>query len=329
MSDLLIGLLGVLLSTNQPAAASNLVKEATGLSVSVVNTNDPVDVEYHKLLDEDDNARAEVDKWIKDSNAIEEKGGGKTVTLKGRIEQRFADVKKSYENFLQRHPKHAAAHLAYGAFLNELGEDYEGSVEMEKALELDPKNPAAWNNLANYYGHRSPVKKAFEYYQKAIDLDPKEAVYYWNFATTVYLFRKDAMEYYKINEQEVFDKALDLYRQAIKLDPTNFELAADYANSFYGTKPPRWEDGLKAYQSALKVARDDIERQGIYTHLARIEINLEKFDDAHNHLNQVTNQMYLHLKQTLTKNLEKAEKKSEASSTNTTSTLSATAPEKK
>lgn len=309
MSDLLIGLLGVLLSTNQPAAASNLVKETTGASVSIVNTNDPVDVEYHKVLDEDDNARAEVDKWIKESYALEEKGGGKTVTLKGRMDQRFAEVKKSYENFLQRHPNHAAGHLAYGAFLNEIGEEYEGSVEMEKALQLDPKNPAAWNNLANYYGHRSPVKKSFEYYQKAIDLDPKAAVYYWNFATTVYLFRKDAMEYYKINEQQVFDKALDLYREAIKRDPKNFELAADYANSFYGTKPPRYEEGLKAYQHALTVARDEVEREGIYTHLARIEINLGQFEQARFHLNGVTNEMYAHLKQTLTKKLEKDEKK--------------------
>src|SRR4029078_1222259 len=132
--------------------------------------------------------------------------------------------------------------------LNEQGDEYEGSKHMEKALELDPKNPAAWNNLANYYGHRSPVKKSFEHYAKAIELDPKEPVYYWNFGTTVYLFRKDAMEFYKIDEKQVFDKALDLYRKALKLDPTNFVLSSDYANSFYGTKPPRYEEGLKAWE---------------------------------------------------------------------------------
>ncbi len=308
MSNLLVGLLSALVATNQPAAVSNLVKKTTGVSVEVVNTNDPVDVEYHKVLAEDDAAREEVDKWIRDSQAFAEKGAGSpNATLNARIDQRFAEVKKQYEAFLTKNPKHAKARLAYGAFLGEIGEEWEGAQEMEKARELDPTNPAAWNNLANYYGHRSPVKKSFEYYAKAIELDPNEPVYRWNFATTVYLFRKDAMEFYKINEQQVFDKALDLYRQAIKLDPSNFILATDYAESFYGTKPPRYEDGLVAWTNALNVAHDEVERQGVHTHFARIKINLGRFDEARKHLDQVTNEMYLHLKQTLTKNLEKKE----------------------
>ncbi len=310
MSNLLVGLLGALVATNQPAAVSNIVKDTTGLTLKVetVNTNDPVDVEYHKVLAEDDAARAEVDKWIEEGNAFSAQGAGSpTTTLNARIDQRFAEVKKAYDTFLRNNPNHAKAHLAYGAFLTEIREEFEGSKEMEKALELDPKNPAAWNNLANYYGHRSPVKKAFEYYAKAIELDPKEPTYYWNFGTTVYLFRTDASEFYKINEQQVFDKALDLYRQAIKLDPTNFILATDYAESFYGTKPPRYEDGLVAWTNALAVARDDIEREGVHTHLARIKINLGRFDEARKHLSIVTNQMYTSLKTTLTRNLEKKE----------------------
>ena len=45
---------------------------------------------------------------------------------------------------------------------------------------LDPKNPAAWNNLASVYGHHGPMAKAFEYYTKAIELNPGESVYYHN-----------------------------------------------------------------------------------------------------------------------------------------------------
>ena len=73
---------------------------------------------------------------------------------------------------------------------------------------LDPKNPAVWNNLANFYGEHGPITNAFVDYAQAIALEPAEPVYYQNFATTVYLFRKDVREFYNINEQQVFDKAL-------------------------------------------------------------------------------------------------------------------------
>ena len=205
-----------------------------------------------------------------------------------------------------RPPDSAHGCLAFGSFLNDT-HDEDGAVEQwEKARELDPKNPAAWNNLANFYGHRGPVKKAFEYYAKAIELDGHESVYYHNLATTVYLFRVDAEEYYHMTEDQVFDKSLGLYRKAIELDPDDFVLFSDYAESFYGTKPPRWQDGLAAWTSALKIAHDDAEREGVYIHLARINLKLGNFDAARRSLNEVTNSMYTVLKGRLTRNLNEA-----------------------
>jgi len=47
-----------------------------------------------------------------------------------------------------------------------------------KALALETNNPAIYNNLANIYGHHGPIKKAFEYYDKAIQLNPNLAQAY-------------------------------------------------------------------------------------------------------------------------------------------------------
>ena len=113
--------------------------------------------------------------------------------------------------------------MAYGSFLDDIGDEEAGKAQFENASQIDPKNPAAWNNLANYYGENGPLTNAFADYARAIELDPTEPVYYQNLATTVYLFRKDAREFYGINEQQVFDKALELYRKAIQLDPENFD----------------------------------------------------------------------------------------------------------
>ncbi len=315
MSNLLIGLLSALVATNQPAALSNFVAQTTGAPVNAPDPNDPVEKEYKKLLEQDDAAQEEVDKWIRDEAAFREQGAGLPgATLRARVEHRFKPVREAYEDFLRRHPEHARAHLAYGSFLHDT-HDEEGGVEhWEKARELDPENPAAWNNLANHYGHRSPVKKAFEYYAKAIELNPREPVYYQNFATTVFLFRQDAMEFYKINEQQVFSKSLGLYRQAIKLDPNNFELASDYAMTYYGIKPVPTDEALGAWEYALKVAPNETDREGVFVHLARFKLNAGRFDEARKDLNRVTNEVYDVLKNRLLRNLEKQE--TEAKGTN-------------
>ncbi len=320
MNDLLIGVLGALLATNQMSAVSNVVHQKTGLAVNVPDKNDPVEKEYQKLLEEDDTAQAEVDKWIKEDQQFKEKGAGiQSGTLRGRILQRFEPVKKGYDDFLKRHPNHSRARLAYGSFLSDIGEEDAGREQCEKARDLDPKNPSPWNNLANYYGHNGPVAKAFECYEKAVELNPNEPVYYQNFATTVYLFRQDAAAHFKITEQQVFEKAMGLYRKALELDPDNFLLATDFAQSYYGYKPPKignaetdrktadkfTEDALAAWRVALKLARDDVERQGVYIHFARIQINAGRFEGARKNLELVTNEMFNATKKNLFKKMNR------------------------
>lgn len=304
----MVGLLSAVLSTNTPQAVSNLVaEEKIVLPVTVVTTNDPVADEYHRILVDDDAAEKDILRWSDDAEAFDKAAGtDPKVTLHLRIQQRLDGVRREYETFLQQHPQHVNAHLAFGSFLNDT-HDEDGAVKQwDTARLLAPTNPAPWNNLANYYGHRGPVKKAFEYYAKAIELDPNESVYFHNLAVTVYLFRKDAEEYFNLTEQQVYDKSLELYRQAIKLAPDDFVLFSDYAESFYGTNPPRWKDGLEAWTEALKIAHDEDEREGVYIHLARINLKLGRFDEARMRLSGVTNAGYAVLKNRLTRNLDQA-----------------------
>jgi len=308
VSDLTIGLLGALLATNQPLAVSNLVEQQTGVSVAIANPNDPAEKELQQLMESDDAALAEVDQWIQTNNALMATGMGESKeALNQRIRVRLDTVRTNYASFLRRHPDSSRGYLAYGTYLDDIGDEEAGKVQFENASQIDPKNPAAWNNLANYYGENGPLTNAFADYARAIELDPSEPVYYQNLATTVYLFRKDAREFYGINEQQVFDKALALYRKAMQLDPDNFELATDYAESYYGIRPLRTNDALVSWTNALNTAHNDVEREGVFIHLARVKTIAMLFDEVRPQLDAVTNAFYADIKKQLERNLVERE----------------------
>lgn len=304
VSDLLIGLLGALISTNPVLATSNLVQRTTGLTLPVVNPKDPVEMEYKRILEEDDKAQAEVDSWIQDNQKFGEQGAGiSDSTLNARIDQRLVPVVRSYEDFINHHPDHARIRLAYGSFLTDVGRDQEALVHWERARELEPTNAAAWNNLAGYYGHFGPISRCLEYFAKAIELAPRESVYYHSLGTMVFLYRKDSKEVFKLeDDQAVFRRALELYEKALQFDPSNFAIATDLAQTYYYLKPAKTGDAEKdrraedafmekatsAWNQAQKLAHDDLERQGVSVHLARVNLEHGRFDAARRHLEAVT-----------------------------------------
>ncbi len=318
MSDLLVGALAVLLAMNLTAAPGNPVVPPTGITASVPNTNDPVEQELQKLLVADDAAQEAAEKLIAEADQPPDPLLAPTqLTLRARLDEKFKPVREGYEDFIQRHPKHARGWMAYASFLHDTGDEKDAIERYEKARELDPKDPAAWNNLANIYAHIGPVEKAFPYYDEAIRLKPDEPLYLHNFGTLVFLFRKDATNYFKCDEQEVFARALALYDRALKLDPKNFPLASDVAQTYYGIKPPSTktpeearaaelhlaDQALASWTNAFSIAGDGVEREGVYLHFARWNIRVGRFAEARTNLTSVTNTMYAQVKQRLERNL--------------------------
>lgn len=285
----------------QPAIAAS--KSPAPAKSSTANA-DPVEADFQKVMALDDTAHEEIDKWIKENGAFAQKGAGLSqAVLSLRIEQRLEPVKKAYEGFLQRHPTHARGQLAFGSFLNDIGEEADARKRWEKALALDSTNPAAFNNLANSYGQTGPVSKAFELYAKAIELNPRQPIYYHNLASVIALHRKDAAEHYRFSEQQVLRHALSLYRLAQQFDAGNFQLATDIAQVFYGLQPPDHEAAIAAWTAVLPLARTDLEREATQLHLARVKAAAGKLNEARLHLNSVTNAALTSMKGRLSREL--------------------------
>jgi Tfp pilus assembly protein PilF len=300
--SLTLGLLSALLATNQPVAVSNLVQQQTGVALPVVDANDPAEVDLRAVMTADDGVLDEVNSWIQ-TNQIPHSDTNAIAQLNLKIHSRLDDVKHDYENFLHRHPDSARGYLAYGSFLDDIGDEDAAMVQYENSKQLDPKNPAVWNQIANYEGEHGELTNAFTDYTEAIRLDPTEPVYYHNFATTVYLYRKDVREFYHITEPQVFDKALGLYQQAMKLTPDDLVLATDYAMSYYGIKPLRTNDALVAWTNALSICKDENEREGVLLHLARVKVAAGFYDEAQAHLDAITNAKFSDMRKRLERSL--------------------------
>ena len=313
-----IGWLIFLTAAGQLMAATNVVAQPQRTPATALRPDDRVENEFQRLMADDDDAETEVDRWIRDDDKFAAQGAGAPRSqLRQRIQDRLEPVRKAYADFLQRHPDHVRARVAYASFLSDFEGEDAAKEQLEKALALDTNNPAIYNNLANICGHNGPVKKAFEYYAKAIQLNPLEPVYYQNFGTTVFLFRKDAQEFYQISEAQVFAKAFELYSNAMRLDPENFVLASDVAQSYYGVQPLPSQQALRAWTNVLRLAQDETQREGVYLHLARLKLLTGHFDETRAHLSAVTNEVYAELKQRLARNL--AEREAQAKATNTPS----------
>jgi tetratricopeptide (TPR) repeat protein len=331
----LIGVLGALVLYSCPVSAENTNATAASSSGSTSEKQIPLAAtnavdgskgtnamqkEYEDLLSLDNDAQGEVDQWIQEKN--EAKAKGRAISddeLNRKIIQRFEPVKKAYEAFLQKYPDHARARLAYGGFLNDTKDEEGAQAQWEKALALDPTNPAAFNNLAGRYAESGHEEKGFEYFAKAIQLKPDEPLYYENFGDALYVFRKKGMEYYKLDEQQVFVKVIGLYSNALRLDPTKFLFASTYADAYYALKPFPAEDAMKAWINALRLAKTDLEQEGVSVHLARVKMVAGHYDEARSQLSAVTNEAFAALKANLLKNIAEREKDATNASPSTNS----------
>jgi tetratricopeptide (TPR) repeat protein len=286
------------------APSAGLTNEVASIS----STNSVVEKEFKALMDADDEAQAEAEKWISDNDAFAEKGGGvSNDELNRRIRDRLEPVRKSYQEFVQRHPEHVLARVAYGSFLRDLHDESGALEQWEHALALDTNNPVIYNDLGTWYAENEPKRKALEFMDKAAQLSPSEPLYQHSLADFVYLFRKEARDFYSLTEAQAFEKALQLYRNALRLDPGNFPYATDIANVYYAMRPIPTEAALGAWTNALRLARNDADREGVFIHLARIHMAAGHFEEARRILEKVANPNYADLKTRLLRSISQQE----------------------
>ena len=207
---------------------------------------------------------------------------------------RLAALRRRHENdyrhFLNDHPQHTRAMVAFGSLLYDQGRQEEGIRWWEKAIALDPREAYAYNNIANHYGHSGRSAEALKLYDTAIALEPTEPVFRFNWATTCVTFRNDAHTVYGWTKEEIYRHGLEQFRKARDLAPQDFDLASAYAQTFYGVPEPDWQEAYEAWKFCLDQPLTDAQRQFVYANLARADVELGRYDEAWQWTAKLTNE---------------------------------------
>lgn len=305
-SCLRAGFLMVLIALSSGLGPGMLAREDTP-QVDATPEADPVQDAIDKAVEYEALKRSEHEKKFLQTFDLEEND---RLAAQESLQNMWADeenkIEKSYWDIIRQYPDSSDAVVALGNYFNDRGMESKALEQWEKALVMAPQDPAIWNNIAGYHTHNGDINKAFEYFEKAVSLTPPHWVYFHNFGNVVFLFRKDSMDYYRLNEQEIFDKAFEIYARAQELAPANFDLARDIANSYYLVQPPRFAKAIASWQGVLNIASNDHERQDVLIHLARWELKADNPHKALEYIDQVTLLEHATLKKRVKKNILKA-----------------------
>ncbi|OKH44640.1 hypothetical protein NIES2130_37820 [Scytonema sp. HK-05] len=114
----------------------------------------------------------------------------------------------AYNKAIQLNPNDATAYNNLGNALREQNKLDEAIAAYNKAIQLNPNDATAYNNLGNALREQNKLDEAIAAYNKAIQLNPNDATAYNNLGNA-------------LREQNKLDEAIAAYNKAIQLNPND------------------------------------------------------------------------------------------------------------
>lgn len=112
--------------------------------------------------------------------------------------------------------------------------DFEALIDLNKVLEINPRNARAYNNIGNIYARTDQYGPAIQSYMKGLEIDPRYANIYGN------LSRLEA-------SRKQLEKAIEYINKALSIDDTN--------RDFHAIKKSIYTNILKNETDELKKAK--------------------------------------------------------------------------
>lgn len=225
-----------------------------------------------------------------------------TLSVRGASEEEWAKLDEIYAGLAKRYPREPAMLHARAEMLWERGEQDRAERLWRDALALDPKNAVLLHQLGVCALAEGKAQEAAAFYQQAVTESPETALYHFNLANVLYLFRHELLDARHADAEAVIGSAMEHYATASRLAPQNAEYSKAYAETFFGLAKPDWNIAAEAWKQYIGIAAN---KDFGYANLARVFLKAGKKPEAREALNQMTTAEFAPLKKRLAERIER------------------------
>ena len=191
-------------------------------------------------------------------------GGGEAKPLYDEMLACVAKLKSIAEFGIKSYDHNARVQNFNGTVhYDALGDPLNGVKAWTTAVSLDSKYSDPYNNLGMHYFHAGNYPLGFQNMDRALELEPKNPDYCYNMAQNYLIYRPQTEAHCGWDAKRVYKEAMKLSKKATKYAPDDFEILQDYAVNFlaaenFGEKPD-WKGAVKAWQAARKHAPEKVD----------------------------------------------------------------------
>ncbi|HKG23480.1 MAG TPA: tetratricopeptide repeat protein, partial [Blastocatellia bacterium] len=191
------------------------------------------------------------------------------LALAAYDEKRYEDALRELDRALNINPENPSAWNNRGVTLGKLNR-YEGALESyDCALNINPENPSVWYNRGIALRKLNRYEEALESYDRALNINPENPSA-WNNRGFV------------LDDLNRYEEALESYDRALSIDPEDH--SAWYNRGVTLGNISRYEEALESYDRALSIDPEDpgtwYNRGNTLAELNRYEEALESYDRA-------------------------------------------------
>lgn len=169
----------------------------------------------------------------------------------------YRDRLPDLEKEAKENPDNENSVREYAVALYATGDTEKAKEQYLAELKLNDKDPVLHNNLGNVYRDSRQYEEAIKSYQKAIELDPKNATPYINLAH-LYIYTLEKTDF-----------GIEVYNRAIEENPDNADLPGLLANTY--EQIGNYAKAREAYENMLEKNPDN----------AVAKAGLERLSESH------------------------------------------------